>query len=75
MSVFIIAEAGVNHNGDINLAKKFAILDKSPNPANPSDQSSDQSVTLNSTIQSATTKNLRQVVIQAVAIRNALGGK
>ena len=64
----------VGIDSNINLAKKFAILDKSPNPANPSDQSSDQSVTLNSTIQSATTKNLRQVVIQTIAIRNALGG-
>lgn len=65
----------VGIDSNINLAKKFAILDKSPNPANPSDQSSDQSVTLNSTIQSATTKNLRQVVIQTIAIRNALGDK
>lgn len=28
MSVFIIAEVGVNHNGDINLAKKLIDLAK-----------------------------------------------
>ena len=26
MSVFIIAEVGINHNGSIDLAKKFTIL-------------------------------------------------
>lgn len=28
MGVFIIAEAGVNHNGDINLAKKLVDMAK-----------------------------------------------
>ena len=75
LGVLTRSNQSVGVDSNINLAKKFAILDKSPNPANPSDQSSDQSVTLNSTIQSATTKNLRQVVIQTIAIRNALGDK
>ncbi|MHA3055623.1 prepilin-type N-terminal cleavage/methylation domain-containing protein [Acinetobacter sp. ANC 4633] len=50
---------GVDPN--INLTKPFTVLD--------------QSVTLNSTIQNAQTKNLRQVITQAVAIRNALGDR
>lgn len=48
---------GVDPN--IDLTKSFTVLD--------------QSVILNSAIQNAQTKNLRQVITQTVAIRNALG--
>lgn len=61
LGVLTRSNQSVGVDSNINLAKTFKVLD--------------QSVNLNSTIQSATTKNLRQVVIQAVAIRNALGDK
>lgn len=61
LGVLTRSNQSVGVDSNINLSKTFKVLD--------------QSVNLNSTIQSATTKNLRQVVIQAVAIRNALGGK
>lgn len=61
LGVLTRSNQSVGVDSNINLAKTFKVLD--------------QSVNLNSTIQSATTKNLRQVVIQAVAIRNALGGR
>lgn len=61
LGVLTRSNQSVGVDSNINLSKTFTVLD--------------QPVNLNSTIQSATTKNLRQVVIQAVAIRNALGGK
>ena len=45
----------------LNLSKTFKVLN--------------QSVTLNSTIQAAQIKNLRQVITQTVALRNALGAR
>lgn len=61
LGVLTRSNQSVGVDSNINLSKTFKVLD--------------QSVNLNSTIQSATTKNLRQVVIQAVAIRNALGDR
>lgn len=51
----------VGLDSNISVTRSFPVLD--------------QSVTLNSTIQSAQTKNLRQVITQTIAIRNALGGR
>ncbi|WP_269913783.1 prepilin-type N-terminal cleavage/methylation domain-containing protein [Acinetobacter sp. HY1485] len=45
----------------INLAQPFSVLD--------------QSVTLNSTIQSNNNKSLREVILQTVAVRNGLGDR
>jgi len=51
----------VGNDPNINLSKTFKVLN--------------QSVTLNSTIQAAQIKNLRQVITQTVALRNALGAR
>jgi len=51
----------VGNDPNINLSKTFKVLN--------------QSVTLNSTIQAAQIKNLRQVITQTVAVRNALGAR
>lgn len=51
----------VGADSNINLSKTFKVLN--------------QDVTLNSTVQNTKTKNLRQVIIQTVAIRNALGDR
>ncbi|MEB3753250.1 prepilin-type N-terminal cleavage/methylation domain-containing protein [Acinetobacter sp. MD2(2019)] len=52
---------GADSNVDSRNKKPFNVLD--------------QAVTLNSTIQNSNVKNLRQVFIQSVAMRNALGGR
>ncbi|KJV41208.1 PilW family protein [Acinetobacter brisouii] len=65
LGVLVRSNQSVGVDSNINLAKPFTILDKS----------SDQSVTLNSTVQNAQSKNLRQVITQTIAIRNALGGR
>ncbi|MHA3097900.1 PilW family protein [Acinetobacter brisouii] len=65
LGVLVRSNQSVGVDSNINLAKPFTILDKS----------SDQSVILNSTVQNAQSKNLRQVITQTIAIRNALGGR
>ncbi|MEB3767235.1 PilW family protein [Acinetobacter sp. MD2] len=52
---------GADSNIDAKNKKAFNVLD--------------QAVNLNTTIQNSSVKNLRQVLIQSVAMRNALGGR
>ncbi|WP_151776980.1 prepilin-type N-terminal cleavage/methylation domain-containing protein [Acinetobacter brisouii] len=61
LGVLTRSNQSVGVDSNIDLTKSFAVLDKT--------------VTLNSTIQNIKTKNLRQVVAQAVAMRNALGDR
>ncbi|MHA3082658.1 PilW family protein [Acinetobacter sp. ANC 5383] len=61
LGILARSNQSVGADSNINLAKSFTLLD--------------QSVTLNNTIKNAQTKNLRQVITQTVAIRNALGGR
>ncbi|MHA3103399.1 PilW family protein [Acinetobacter sp. ANC 3791] len=61
LGILARSNQSVGADSNINLAKSFTLLD--------------QSVTLNSTIKNAQIKNLRQIITQTVAIRNALGGR
>lgn len=61
LGVLVRSNQSVGLDSNISVTRSFPVLD--------------QSVTLNSTIQSAQTKNLRQVITQTIAIRNALGGR
>lgn len=61
LGILVRSSQSVGVDSNIDLTKSFTVLDNS--------------VTLNSTIQNIKTKNLRQVVTQAVAIRNALGDR
>lgn len=61
LGVLVRSNQSVGVDSNIDLTKSFTVLD--------------QSVTLNSTVQNAQSKNLRQVITQTIAIRNALGGR
>ncbi|WP_111893689.1 PilW family protein [Acinetobacter sp. MB5] len=61
LGILVRSNQSVGVDSNIDLSKSFTVLD--------------QSVTLNSTIQNLKTKNLRQVITQTVAIRNALGDR
>ncbi|MCG2573904.1 PilW family protein [Acinetobacter sp. ME22] len=61
LGILVRSSQSVGVDSNIDLTKSFAVLDKT--------------VTLNSTIQNIKTKNLRQVIAQAVAMRNALGDR
>jgi type IV pilus assembly protein PilW len=59
LGILARSNQSVGVDSNINLTKPFTVLN--------------QSVTLNNAIQAAQTRNLRQVITQTVAIRNALG--
>ena len=61
LGVLVRSNQSVGVDSNIDLTKSFTVLD--------------QSVTLNSTVKNAQSKNLRQVITQTIAIRNALGGR